>query len=141
MGYTHGRLACIGCQSFHILTVVVNTSGHVCDDFTRLFFSYTHRETSILTGKLPQESELFPSICLRGLSCHQITTKKRQNTTKKHKTSAPVPPYDFVVDRINTLNGSPETRSSVTQVCPRADSKQFEPRGTSLGGPSFSHVE
>jgi hypothetical protein len=37
----------------------------------------------------------------------QITTKKRQNTTKKHKTSAPVPPYDFVVDRINTLNGSP----------------------------------
>jgi hypothetical protein len=30
-----------------------------------------------------------------------------QSTVKKRKTSAPVPPDDFVVDRIKTLNGSP----------------------------------
>ena len=30
-----------------------------------------------------------------------------QISVKKHKKSAPVPPDDFVVDRIKTLNGSP----------------------------------
>ena len=30
-----------------------------------------------------------------------------QRTAKKRKTSAPVPPDDFVVDRIKALNGSP----------------------------------
>ncbi len=29
------------------------------------------------------------------------------STAKKPKTSAPVPPDDFVVDRIKALNGSP----------------------------------
>jgi hypothetical protein len=30
-----------------------------------------------------------------------------QSTVKKPKTSAPVPPDDFVVDRFKALNGSP----------------------------------
>ena len=38
------------------LTVVVRTSGHVYEDFTRLLFLHTHREASILTGELPEES-------------------------------------------------------------------------------------
>ncbi len=41
------------------LTITVNTSGHVYDDFIRLHFLHTHREGSILTGELPEESEQF----------------------------------------------------------------------------------
>ncbi len=41
------------------LSVVVNTSGHVYDDFVCLIFLYVHRETSILTGELPEESDQF----------------------------------------------------------------------------------
>jgi hypothetical protein len=33
------------------------TSGRVYDDFTRLLLLDTHRETSILSGELPEESE------------------------------------------------------------------------------------
>jgi hypothetical protein len=79
------------------LPIVVIASGRVYEDFVRLFFLHVHREASILTGELPEESEqfrflrasrlsnlkvsvglilvkppeyesLFPSICLRGLS-------------------------------------------------------------------------
>ncbi len=38
---------------------------------------------------------------------NEEATGSDQNTTKKHKTGAPVPPDDFVVDRIKELNGSP----------------------------------
>jgi hypothetical protein len=41
------------------LTITVDTSGHVYEDFTRLFFFHTHREASILAGELPEESEQF----------------------------------------------------------------------------------
>ena len=41
------------------LPIAVSTSGHVYEDFTRLFFLDTHREASILTGELPEESEQF----------------------------------------------------------------------------------
>jgi hypothetical protein len=41
------------------LTITVSTSGHVYEDFTRLLFLHTHRETSILSGELPEESEQF----------------------------------------------------------------------------------
>ena len=41
------------------LSVVVNTSGRVYADFVRLFFLHTHRETSILSGELPEESDQF----------------------------------------------------------------------------------
>jgi hypothetical protein len=41
------------------LPVAVSTSGRVYEDFTRLFFLHTHRETSILVGELPEESEQF----------------------------------------------------------------------------------
>ena len=38
------------------LPVTVNTSGHVYEDFTRMLFFHVHREVSILTGELPEES-------------------------------------------------------------------------------------
>ena len=41
------------------LTVTVNTSGHVYDDFIHLFFLYVYRDASILTGELTEESEQF----------------------------------------------------------------------------------
>ncbi len=41
------------------LSVVVNTSGHVYDDFVRLIFLCVYREPSILAGELPEESEQF----------------------------------------------------------------------------------
>ena len=41
------------------LSVVVNTSGRVYDDFTRLLFLHVYREASILSGELPEESAHF----------------------------------------------------------------------------------
>ena len=41
------------------LTITVSTSGRVYEDFTRLLFLHAHREGSILTGELPEESEQF----------------------------------------------------------------------------------
>ena len=38
---------------------VVNTSGLVYDDFVRLIFLYVYRESSELTGELPEESDQF----------------------------------------------------------------------------------
>jgi len=45
------------------LPIAVNTSGRVYEDFPRLLFLHEHREASILTGELPEESEQFR--CLR----------------------------------------------------------------------------
>ena len=53
------------------MSVVVNTSGRIYDDFVRLFFLHVFRETSDLTGELQfrfLHSAYFPSTCLRGLS-------------------------------------------------------------------------
>ncbi len=41
------------------LPITVSTSGHVYEDFGRLFFLQAHREVSILVGELPEESEQF----------------------------------------------------------------------------------
>jgi hypothetical protein len=41
------------------MPVAVNTSGLVHDDFVRLLFLNVHREASILTGELPEESDQF----------------------------------------------------------------------------------
>ena len=41
------------------LSVAVSTSGRVYEDFTRLLFLHTHRETSILAGELSEESGQF----------------------------------------------------------------------------------
>ncbi len=41
------------------LPITVRTSGRVYDHFARLLFLHAHRETSILTGELPEESEQF----------------------------------------------------------------------------------
>ena len=38
------------------LPVVVRTSGHAYEDFTRMLFLHAHREASILTGELPEVS-------------------------------------------------------------------------------------
>ncbi len=38
------------------LSVTVNTSGHIYDDFSRLLFLHTHRETSVLVNEIPETS-------------------------------------------------------------------------------------
>ena len=41
------------------LSITVNTSGRVYEDFARLLFLHAQREASILAGELPEESEQF----------------------------------------------------------------------------------
>ena len=41
------------------MSVVVDTSGRVYDDFSRLLFLHTHREASTLSNEIPEESEQF----------------------------------------------------------------------------------
>jgi hypothetical protein len=62
------------------LSITVNTSGHVYEDFTRLLFLHVYREPSILTGDLPEESEQFgflrasPLTRLFSFYCNKIFT-------------------------------------------------------------------
>ena len=41
------------------MPVAVDTSGRVYDDFNRLLFLHTHRESSALANELPEESDQF----------------------------------------------------------------------------------
>jgi hypothetical protein len=41
------------------MPVTVDTSGRVYDDFSPLLFLYTHREVSVLSNEIPEESEQF----------------------------------------------------------------------------------
>jgi hypothetical protein len=41
------------------MSVVVNTGGRIYEDFSRLLFLHTHRETSALANEIPEESEQF----------------------------------------------------------------------------------
>ncbi len=41
------------------MSVAVDTSGRVYDDFSRLLFLHTHREASTLSNEIPEESEQF----------------------------------------------------------------------------------
>ncbi len=41
------------------MTVTVDTSGRVYDDFKRLLFLHTHREASALVNELSEESDQF----------------------------------------------------------------------------------
>jgi hypothetical protein len=41
------------------MSVVVDTSGRVYDDFNRLLFLHAHREASALANELPEESDQF----------------------------------------------------------------------------------
>ena len=41
------------------MPVVVDTSGRIYDDFSRLLFLHAHREVSALANELPEESEQF----------------------------------------------------------------------------------
>ena len=41
------------------LLVTEDTSGHSYDDFVRLIFLHAHRETSVLTNELLEESDQF----------------------------------------------------------------------------------
>ena len=54
------------------LPITVNTLDLVYDDFVRLLFLNAHRETSSLSGELPDESDLFRFLCaacLANLKC------------------------------------------------------------------------
>jgi hypothetical protein len=41
------------------IPLVVDTTGRMYDEFIRLLFLRTHRESSVLTGELPEESDQF----------------------------------------------------------------------------------
>ena len=41
------------------LPVAVDTSDRIYDDFSRLLFLYDHREVSVLTNEIPEESDQF----------------------------------------------------------------------------------
>jgi hypothetical protein len=41
------------------LPAAVDTTGRLYDDFSRLLFLHTHRETSALTNEIPEESDQF----------------------------------------------------------------------------------
>ncbi len=41
------------------LPVVVHTTGRLYDDFSRLLFLHAHREVSVLTNEIPEESGQF----------------------------------------------------------------------------------
>jgi hypothetical protein len=41
------------------IPLTVDTTGRMYDEFIRLLFLHTHRETSTLTNELPEESDQF----------------------------------------------------------------------------------
>ena len=41
------------------MSVTVDTSGHIYDDFSRLLFLHAHREASALANELQEESDQF----------------------------------------------------------------------------------
>jgi hypothetical protein len=41
------------------LPAVVDTTGRLYDDFSRLLFLHAHRETSVLVNEIPEESGQF----------------------------------------------------------------------------------
>jgi hypothetical protein len=41
------------------LPVSVDTTGRLYDDFSHLIFLHTHRESSVLTNEIPEESDQF----------------------------------------------------------------------------------
>ncbi len=52
------------------LPLTVHTSDRLYDDFIRLFFCHPHRESSVLTNELPEESDQFRF--LRGACCDSL---------------------------------------------------------------------
>jgi hypothetical protein len=47
------------------MTLTVDTSGRIYDDFSRLLFLHPHREASALGNELPEESSIsIPSLRL-----------------------------------------------------------------------------
>jgi hypothetical protein len=53
------------------MTVTVDTSDCVCDDFNRLLLVHTHREASVLASKLPEESDQLRFLRGTGLDNHK----------------------------------------------------------------------
>jgi hypothetical protein len=46
-------------EQIAFMSVSVNTSGHIYDDFLRLLFLHAHREASALAHEIPEESGQF----------------------------------------------------------------------------------
>ena len=52
------------------MSVAVDTSDRIYDDFLRLLFLHTHREASVLTNDIPEESGHFRflrAVCLANI--------------------------------------------------------------------------
>ena len=45
------------------MSVTVDTTGRIYDDFNRLLFLHPHREVSDLTNELPKESDQLRFLC------------------------------------------------------------------------------
>jgi hypothetical protein len=46
------------------LPVVVDTTGRIYDDFSRLLFLHANRESSVLGNEIPEESDQFRFLCV-----------------------------------------------------------------------------
>jgi hypothetical protein len=57
--HTNGALTHRVPSTIVFLPITLSTSGRVYEDFARLLFLHAHRESSILAGELPEESEQF----------------------------------------------------------------------------------
>jgi hypothetical protein len=55
--HTHSKKKSKTAQVF--MTVAVDTSGRIYDDFSHLLFLYAHREASALANEIPEESYQF----------------------------------------------------------------------------------
>ncbi len=45
------------------LPASIDTTGRLCDDFSRLLFLHDHREASTLANEIPEESDQFRFLC------------------------------------------------------------------------------
>ena len=95
------------------MSVVVNVSGRLCDDFLILFYLHDHRETSVLTGELTEETDQFRFLragCLVNLKVsvgliNQILGHEDFSSTYLHVSS-------YLFSSLHSLSSPPPSSSS-----------------------------
>ena len=73
------------------LSVTVNNSVHVYDDFVRFLFLHEHLESSVLAGELPEESDQFRFLLRHAV--HLGTIRSQPQVTR----GRPTPPVSSCV--------------------------------------------
>jgi hypothetical protein len=88
------------------LPVAVYTSGRIYDDFSRLMFLHAHREASVLTSEIPEESGQFRF--LRPTSLDSTSLPNIKISIPLHSSSRSfIPLPHFIRSRRPTLLLSP----------------------------------